>query len=77
MARKAKRIKITVEAVEAAVKEPLKPLIIKLLKETQSITKTAWKLSEQSGMDIDYHALYYILLKLDISVKSRLEVVAR
>lgn len=77
MVKKIEKInKVTVEAIEAAIKQPLKPLIVKLLMETQSPSKTAAKLSEMSGILIDYNALYYINLKLGIKVNTKLEVIA-
>ena len=70
MTQKKQRIPVTV--IEAAIKQPLKPLIIKLLKETQSPKETAEKLTEMSGLNIDANRLNYLRLKLGIKNKAKM-----
>lgn len=66
--------RVKADEVEKAIGEPLKPLIKQLLEETQSYTLTAALLSERSGIEIDYGALYYLRMKLGITTTTRIEV---
>lgn len=66
--------KVTVERLEKALKQPLRPLIVQLLKETQSPYKAADRLTELSGITVDYNALRYLRLKLRIDTKTKMVV---